>query len=127
MIGPVLLILLLLGLGFAASLHVGTALGLTALIAGLIYIGPVWDFFGQIPWTTNSSVTMTVVPLFVLMGELLLRSGLTDDLYAALSRLVGRLPGGLCTATSSPAVSLPPSRARRSPRPPPSAPSPCRP
>ncbi|WP_417629134.1 TRAP transporter large permease, partial [Pararhodobacter aggregans] len=31
----------------------------------------------------------------VLMGELLLRSGLTDDLYAALSRLVGRLPGGL--------------------------------
>lgn len=95
MIGPVLLILLLLGLGFAASLHVGTTLGLTALIAGLIYIGPVWDFFGQIPWTTNSSVTMTVVPLFVLMGELLLRSGLTDDLYAALSRLVGRLPGGL--------------------------------
>ncbi|MCA2012053.1 TRAP transporter large permease [Cereibacter sphaeroides] len=95
MIGPVLLILLLLAIGFAASLHVGTTLGLTALIAGLIYIGPVWDFFGQIPWTTNSSVTMTVVPLFVLMGELLLRSGLTDDLYAALSRLVGRLPGGL--------------------------------
>jgi tripartite ATP-independent transporter DctM subunit len=95
MIGSVLLILLLLGIGFAASLHVGTTLGLTALITGLIYIGPVWDFFGQIPWTTNYNVTMTVVPLFVLMGELLVRSGLTDDLYSALSRLVGRLPGGL--------------------------------
>ncbi len=88
-------ILIMLVIGFALSLHVATTLGLTALVVGLTFIGPVWDFFGEIPWNTNSSVTITVVPLFVLMGELLLRAGLTDDLYTALSRFMGKVPGGL--------------------------------
>jgi tripartite ATP-independent transporter DctM subunit len=38
---------------------------------------------------------LTAVPLFVLLGELLLRSGIADRMYIALSAWLGRLPGGL--------------------------------
>ncbi|HET6599907.1 MAG TPA: TRAP transporter large permease, partial [Burkholderiaceae bacterium] len=38
---------------------------------------------------------LTCVPLFVLLGELLLRSGIADRMYIALSAWLGRLPGGL--------------------------------
>src|SRR5690606_27664038 len=67
----------------------------TAAIAGTMYIGEIWGFFGQIPWNNVSNSTMIVVPLFILMGELLLRSGVTEELYAILSKWMGRVPGGL--------------------------------
>ncbi|MDJ0933232.1 TRAP transporter large permease [Breoghania sp.] len=38
---------------------------------------------------------MTAVPLFILLGEILLRSGIADRMYEALSLWLGRLPGGL--------------------------------
>jgi C4-dicarboxylate transporter, DctM subunit len=38
---------------------------------------------------------LTSIPLFVLLGELLLRSGIADRMYIALSAWLGRLPGGL--------------------------------
>jgi tripartite ATP-independent transporter DctM subunit len=38
---------------------------------------------------------LTAIPLFILLGEILLRSGIADKMYAALSLWVGRLPGGL--------------------------------
>lgn len=88
-------ILALLAGGFAVGMHVGIALGMTALVAGIIFIGPIWDFFGQIPWNTTSSATLIVVPLFILMGELLLRSGITEDLYTTLAKWMHRMPGGL--------------------------------
>ena len=80
---------------FAVGLHVGTALGMAALLAGIIFIGDVWDFFGHIPWAVNSSLTMVVVPLFILMGEILIRAGLTEDLYNTMSKWLNRVPGGL--------------------------------
>ncbi|WP_417600125.1 TRAP transporter large permease [Pararhodobacter oceanensis] len=91
----VIVISIMLTIGFSLGLHVATTLGLTALVVGLTLVGPVWDFFGAIPWATTSSVTIAVVPLFVLMGELMLRAGLTDDLYATLSRFMNKVPGGL--------------------------------
>ncbi len=80
---------------FALSSHVAVALGLSALFIGLMHIGDVWEFFGHIPWNVTSGSTLIVVPLFVLMGELLLRSGVTDELYAVLARMMARVPGGL--------------------------------
>jgi len=84
----------LIGL-FLLSFHIASALGLTAAIAGALHIGEIWGFFGQIPWNNISNSGMIVVPLFVLMGELLLRSGVTEDLYDILSKWMGRVPGGL--------------------------------
>ena len=38
---------------------------------------------------------LTAIPLFVLLGELLLRSGMADRMYSAFAAWLGRLPGGL--------------------------------
>ena len=80
---------------FLLSFHVASALGLTAAIAGTLHLGDVSGFFGQIPWNSVSNSGLIVVPLFVLMGELLLRSGVTEELYDILSKWLGRVPGGL--------------------------------
>lgn len=88
-------ILVILAIFFILGAHVAVALAMTALITGLIYIGSIWDFFAHIPWNVVSGSTLVVVPLFVLMGELLVRSGVTDDLYAILARVMRPVPGGL--------------------------------
>ncbi|WP_341645487.1 TRAP transporter large permease [Thauera sp. SDU_THAU2] len=80
---------------FALSFHVASALGLTAALTGALHIGDISGFFGQIPWNSFSNSGMIVVPLFILMGELLLRSGVTEELYDILSKWMGRVPGGL--------------------------------
>lgn len=80
---------------FCLSFHVAAALGLTALVVGLWHIGDVWSFFGFIPWNIHSGTTIIVVPLFVLMGELLLRSGITEELYDIIGKWMARIPGGL--------------------------------
>jgi C4-dicarboxylate transporter, DctM subunit len=45
------------------------------------------------------SYVFAVIPLFVLMGELLARSGAAADLFAALNRLLRRVPGRLAVST----------------------------
>ena len=88
-------ILAILAVFFIFGAHVAVALAMTGLIVGIIYIGSIWEFFGHIPWNVVSGSTLVVVPLFVLMGELLVRSGVTDDLYAILARMMRPVPGGL--------------------------------
>lgn len=88
-------IIAVLAVFFILGAHVAVALGMTALIVGIIYIGSIWEFFSYIPWNVVSGSTLVVVPLFVLMGELLVRSGVTDDLYAVLARIMRPVPGGL--------------------------------
>lgn len=88
-------ILTILAVFFIFGAHVAVALAMTGLIVGIIYIGSIWDFFGHIPWNVISGSTLIVVPLFVLMGELLVRSGVTDDLYTILARMMRPVPGGL--------------------------------
>jgi C4-dicarboxylate transporter DctM subunit len=80
---------------FILSFHIASSLGLTAAIAGVLHIGDIWGFFGQIPWNNISNSGLIVIPLFILMGELLLRSGVTEELYGTLSKWMGQVPGGL--------------------------------
>lgn len=86
------ILFILLGLG----IHVASVLMIIGLSAGLLGIGKaiVMDFGNQ-AWMSLNSFIMTSVPLFVLLGEFLLRSGLTDRMYTALSIWLARLPGGL--------------------------------
>lgn len=51
------------------------------------------------PPSTCLNFTMTVVPMFVLMGELALYSGISTEMFATASMWLGRLPGGLAVAT----------------------------
>lgn len=45
------------------------------------------------------SYTLSVIPLFILMGQLVTRSGLSDDLYSAANAMIGHFRGGLAMAT----------------------------
>jgi tripartite ATP-independent transporter DctM subunit len=86
---------MMLGL-LAAGLHVGIAMGATALLGAALYLGmPTINALGIQLWGATDSFTLLAVPLFVLMGELLVRGGVTDRMYRALAIWLGPLPGGL--------------------------------
>jgi len=52
-----------------------------------------------IPWNQGRDFVFVTVPLFVLMGQLFLHTGLATDLYDALRKWVGRVPGGLAISS----------------------------
>ena len=52
-----------------------------------------------IPFSTAGSFPLSVIPLFVLMGQFAFYSGLSEDLYKTCHKWLGRLPGGLSVAT----------------------------
>ena len=81
---------------FGMGVYVSVAMGITGLaLATLFNDRPIWDVFGYIPWNTTTSFTLVALPLFILMGEVLLRSGVTDRMYDVLSKWLNPLPGGL--------------------------------
>lgn len=69
---------------------------------GLAGVLGIWLFGANVPaaaslqmWASLNSFVMTAIPLFIFMGEVMLRSGISDSLYSGISKWVGRLPGGL--------------------------------
>jgi len=81
---------------FGMGIYVSVAMGLGGLTLVTIFGDrPVWDIFGYVPWNTTTSFTLVALPLFVLMGEVLLRSGVTEGMYSTLSKWLNPLPGGL--------------------------------
>jgi len=91
------------------------AVGLLALLSMSIPVGVVlfllgfgidWFFssfplirgLGNMVWSASNSATLIAIPFFVLLGEILVRSGVAARTYAALDRWVSWLPGGLVHA-----------------------------
>jgi C4-dicarboxylate transporter, DctM subunit len=69
---------------------------------GVATVGlPMIESMGSVIWSVQNENILTAIPLFVLLGEILLRSGLADKMYIALSAWLGRLPGGLLHANMS--------------------------
>jgi C4-dicarboxylate transporter, DctM subunit len=86
----VLVILLFLSLPIAA------ALGFLAISLSELYsFFPLTKAIGEVSWTASTEFVLVAVPLFILMGEILLRSGMAADMYRALDAWVGGIPGGL--------------------------------
>jgi tripartite ATP-independent transporter DctM subunit len=56
---------------------------------------PVGDAMATTMWGTSSSWTLTALPLFVWMGEILFRTKLSENLFKGLAPWMSRLPGGL--------------------------------
>jgi tripartite ATP-independent transporter DctM subunit len=73
----------------------GSALGLTGFAILHFYSGRETTLGVQAVWNTFNSFTLTAIPLFILLGEILVASGLTARVYGALSPIFARLPGGL--------------------------------
>jgi tripartite ATP-independent transporter DctM subunit len=83
-------------LAFMAGLHVASSLGLLGLsLLSVFGDRPLWDLVGLIAWNTNTSFVLVAIPLFLLMGELLLRSGESDRMYRVLAHWLSPIPGGL--------------------------------
>ncbi|WP_172329887.1 TRAP transporter large permease [Mangrovicoccus sp. HB161399] len=82
--------LLMIGLPVAVVM---VAIGVAG---GMILYGPVLlGSMGPVLWGVSNESVLTAIPLFILLGELLLRSGMADRMYGALALWLGRLPGGL--------------------------------
>jgi tripartite ATP-independent transporter DctM subunit len=88
--GVLLFALLAFGAAIGAVMGFVGIVGVTAL-AGV----SLWPTFGDVVWNTTNSFTLIAVPLFVLMGEIIVRSGVSPRFYRGLTRLVGRMKGGL--------------------------------
>ncbi|MCL7465320.1 TRAP transporter large permease [Phaeovulum sp. NW3] len=73
----------------------GAALGLTGFAILHFWSGGATSLGVQAVWNTFNSFTLTAIPLFILLGEILVASGLARNIYRALSPLFSRLPGGL--------------------------------
>ncbi|MBS7790946.1 TRAP transporter large permease [Roseococcus sp. SDR] len=96
---PIAEILMLIGVFvvfFGSGVYIAAVLGVLAFLTGFIFSDrPWWNFAGQTLWGPSSNFVLVAVPLFLLMGEILLRAGLSDRLYRALNVWLNRLPGGL--------------------------------
>ena len=87
---------ILLLLFIASSLYVAAGLGVLGAVLGAMYSNfPLLRGIGEIAWTASADFNLVAVPMFIIMGELLLRSGVTESMYDALDKWVGRIPGGL--------------------------------
>ncbi len=91
----VVTIFVLVGL-LAASIPVAAALVLLGLVLNSSYsFMPLHKAIGEIAWSTSTEFLLVAIPLFVLLGELLLRTGIAERMYRALSYWLTWLPGGL--------------------------------
>jgi len=77
---PVGLSMLLVGMGGYVHILDWTALG---------------NYLKTTPYHLFANYTLSVIPLFILMGALAERGGLARDLFAAANALIGRKPGGM--------------------------------
>lgn len=88
----------LLGL-MALSIPVGIVLFLLGIGVGEFYSAfPLLRGLGQVVWSSSNSSTLIAIPLFVLLGEILVRGGVAERTYAALDKWLSWLPGGLVHA-----------------------------
>jgi len=93
----VALVLLLVLIGIA--IPVGAALGVLGLILDPLYsMLPLTGAMGEMAWGTGTEFLLVAIPLFVLLGEILLRAGFAEKMYAAMALWLSWLPGGLMHA-----------------------------
>ncbi len=85
-------LLLFLGSGIWVALSM---IGVSAIGMMLFTSRPVGDAMATTIWGTSSSWTLTALPLFVWMGEILFRTRLSENLFKGLSPWMQKLPGGL--------------------------------
>ena len=94
MTAAVSLIILLFILG--SSIAVAAGMGLTGVLLNQIYSSmPMQRILGELSWSTTSNFILTAIPFYIMFGEILLRSGIAERMYAALTQWLSWLPGGL--------------------------------
>ena len=87
----ILLVLLATGIEIAAGLAIAAVLGL------YIFQGS-GGLARLIPFAASNSFVLTAIPLFIFMGDILLRCGASERIYRGTSRILAWAPGGLLHA-----------------------------
>ena len=86
------LLILMMALGF----HVAVAMFAISIAGAVGYLGvPAALEYGTQLWGAGNNFVLTAIPLFVLLGEILVRGGFTDKMYRSLADWLYWLPGGL--------------------------------
>ncbi len=80
----------------------GTGVWVGLALMGVAWVGmelftnrPVGDVMLTTIWSSSSSWTLTALPMFIWMGEILYRTRLSEDMFRGLAPWMARLPGGL--------------------------------
>jgi C4-dicarboxylate transporter, DctM subunit len=90
------LLLLLLMMG---GQWIAFALGAAGLFALMITSGVIgFHPLGTVIWNSVNNFTLTAIPLFVFMGEMVLHGGISQRFYRGMGLIFARLPGGLLQA-----------------------------
>jgi C4-dicarboxylate transporter DctM subunit len=95
--GIVILLLIL----FVLGTPVGFAMGIVGF-CGFCYVISLkagLNMIGSVIWETFSKYGLTVIPLFIFMGQIAFYSGINDKLYNAAYKWVGQIRGGIAMAT----------------------------
>ena len=91
--------LILLLLMLAISVPVAAVMGVLGMALNNFYsFMPLHRAMGEIIWNASSEYILIAVPLFVLLGEILLRAGIAERVYNAVAQWLSWLPGGLMHA-----------------------------
>ena len=97
LIGIIALLLLM----FLLEMPVGFAMGMVGL-GGIWYVlssEAALSTLGTEIWETFANYGLTVIPMFILMGQICFYSGVNESLYKTANTWMGRLRGGLAMAT----------------------------
>ena len=91
-----LLLLIAIGIPAAVAMVVSAAIGISAITS----LDVLYSSITTIPYAVSASWELSVLPMFILMGLILWRSGITTTLYTAARHWLGWLPGGLAVTTN---------------------------
>ncbi len=94
-------ICMLLFILFVFGTPVGFAMGLVGLVGFSYIVSPdaAVNMLATVTWDTFSSYGLTVIPLFIFMGQIAFYSGVNEKLYNAAFKWVGHVRGGIAMAT----------------------------
>ncbi|WP_374634752.1 TRAP transporter large permease [Ferrovibrio sp.] len=80
----------------AAALPVAAALGSLGLLLDKLYSSmPLSLALGEVAWSSSKDFLLVAIPMFILLGEILLRAGVAERMYGAMVKWLSWLPGGL--------------------------------
>ena len=88
--------LILLVLFIGASLPIAAAMGLLAIsLTETFSFMPLTAALGDVAWMTSTKNILLAIPLYIMMGEVLLRAGIAERMYNGMACWLSWLPGGL--------------------------------